>query len=174
MSFQGSSLPPSNAVVPNSLPISGSYYPALRGRTRFAFSFDLPATSPSSCVLGRDAVTRYELRAFASSLVKGEVDIRSEKIEVKVVERWTDWREGRWRDGVERKASEKLKLAGEGKLEVSASIGMPGEDGVGKGRLFWRREDGRGDEGNGTIEVLVTVKNGSKRSVSPSDRKSVV
>ncbi|KAK4700391.1 hypothetical protein P7C70_g5859, partial [Phenoliferia sp. Uapishka_3] len=166
IAFQGSSLPPSNAVVPSSLPLLGSYYPALRGRTRFPFSFDLPAVSPSSCTLGRDATTRYELRAFASSLVKGEVDIKSEKIEVKVVERWSDWngKEAKWRQGFERTAVEKLKMSGEGKLELTASVGMPGEDGVGTGRLFWRREEGQ--EGNGRIEVLVRVKNGSKRNVS--------
>ncbi|KAL8279233.1 hypothetical protein RQP46_008270 [Phenoliferia psychrophenolica] len=143
----------------------GSFYPALRGRTRFAFSFDLPHSSPSSCSLGRNATTRYELRAFASSLVKGEVDIQSDKIEVKVVERWSDWKEGRWKEGLERKDVGKLKMAGEGKLEVTACVGM-GEDGVGKGRLFWRKSDEAGGGGNGTIAVLVHVKNGSKRSIS--------
>lgn len=169
VAFQGAGLPPSNAVVSNSHPINGSYYPALKGRTRFPFSFNLPADSPSSCALGGDATTRYELRAFASSLVGNEVDIRSEKIEVKVVERWSDWKEGKWREGAERKATETLKMAGEGKLEVTASVGLPREDGLPTGRLFWRRENDAGVEGNGTIDVVVRVKNGSKRSVSRSN-----
>ena len=166
LSFQGPSLPPSNACVPNSLPQKGNYYPALRGRTRFAFAFELPPTSPSSCVLGQNATTRYELRAFASSLFKGEVDIRSEKIEVKVVENWKDWRKGRWRDGAERGEVGKLKMAGDGKLEVRASVGT-GEEGGQKGRLFWRRSGESGEEGNARIDILVQVKNGSKRNVSP-------
>lgn len=166
--FQGGSLPPSNATVPNAAPLSGTYYPALKGRTRFPFSFPLPPTSASSSTLGNNAVGRYVLRGFATTLSGGVVDHKSENREVRVVERWVDWREGRWGEGGERKGSEKLRMGGEGRLEVEARVGME-RDGV-KGRLFWRRERGEGLEGNGRIEVKVRVRNGSKKNVSFVER----
>lgn len=89
------------------------------------------------------------------------MDIKSEKKEVRVVERWADWETGNWIEGTERKGSEKLRMGGEGRLEVSASVGKDGS-----GRLFWRREKEAGMEGNGHIQVRVRVKNGTKKSVS--------
>lgn len=161
--FQGGSLPPSNASVPNSTPLSGAYYPALKGRTRFPFSFPLPPSCASSSSLGSNAASRYALRGFATSLSAGVVEHKSEKSEVGVVERWEDWREGRWGEGAERKAGEKVRMGGEGRLAVEAKVGM--ESGK-KGRLFWRRERKEGLEGNGRIEIVVRVRNGSKKSVS--------
>lgn len=96
--------------------------------------------------------------------------IKSEKKEVKVVERWGDWNgekkgeEPKWRKGAERKATESLRLGGEGRLELEARIGDE-RDGH-WGRLFWRRSDGAGREGNRRMEVRVRVKNGTKKNVS--------
>lgn len=162
--FQGNGLPPSNAVVPGSRPIQSSFYPALPGRTRFAFTFTIPADMPSTCALGSNATTRYELRAFASSLCDGNVDIRSEKLEVRVVERWADWREGEWNKGVKRSASEKLAIGGDGKLDLVASVGK-GEWVERPPRLFWRADADMEVAGKGKIEVHAKVHNLSKRHV---------
>ncbi|GAA5995410.1 uncharacterized protein JCM10292_005155 [Rhodotorula paludigena] len=163
--FQGNGLPPSNAVVPGSRPIQSSFYPALPGRTRFAFTFTIPADMPSTCALGSNATTRYELRAFASSLCDGNVDIRSEKLEVRVVERWADWREGEWNKGVKRSASEKLAIGGDGKLDLVASVGK-GEWVERPPRLFWRADADMEVAGKGKIEVHAKVHNLSKRHVT--------
>ncbi|BGP43081.1 hypothetical protein JCM10449v2_007096 [Rhodotorula kratochvilovae] len=163
--FQGNGLPPSNAVQPGTKPIQSSFYPALPGRTRFAFAFTIPASMPSTCALGSNATTRYELRAFASSLVDGGVDLRSEKLEVRVVERWGDWRENDWQKGVERKAAEKLALGGDGKLELVASVGK-GEWVERPARLFWRSDADMEVAGKGKIEVRAKVRNLSKRHVT--------
>lgn len=161
LDFQGPTLSPSAAIAPNSLPINGSFYPALKGRTRFPFSFTLPSASPSSCSLGANATTRYELRAFASSLLNSEVDIKTERKEIKVVERWGDWEVGNWTEGCLRRGGETLKLGGEGKLEMMAEIGKDGS-----GRLFWRTEREAGMEGNGSVKVRVKVRNGTKKHAS--------
>lgn len=93
--------------------------------------------------------------------------MRSEKKSVKVVERWGDWNvaDAKWKVGIERKASEKLRMGGEGLLEVTAEVG--GKDGaIGEGeggRLFWTDERG---EGNSRVQVKVAVKNGTKKTVS--------
>lgn len=95
------------------------------------------------------------------------MDVRSEKKSVKVVERWGDWNaaDAKWKVGIERKASEKLRMGGEGLLEVTAEVG--GKDGaIGEGeggRLFWTDERG---EGNSRVQVKVAVKNGTKKTVS--------
>lgn len=91
------------------------------------------------------------------------VDIKSEKKEVRVVERWADWEAGEWDEGVEQKAAEKLRLGGEGKLEVVARIGK-GQC-LTPSRLFWRGDSDLGVEGKGKVEVLVKVRNGSSKHV---------
>ncbi|KAM0748386.1 hypothetical protein T439DRAFT_328365 [Meredithblackwellia eburnea MCA 4105] len=173
ISFQGPNLPPSNAVSSVQPPVfGGSYYPALLGRTRFAFEFPLPKEVPSTSQLGGNATTRYELRGFVNcvNIQKGEVEIKSDKLAVAVVERWGEWRTGNWTEAVERKTEGKLKLAGEGKVEVKASVGKVSDEarerGARDGRLFWRREREKDRRGNGKIEVEVTIKNLSRRSVS--------
>lgn len=164
--FQGNGLPPSNAVKPGTKPIQSSFYPALPGRTRFAFAFTIPASLPSTCALGSNAQTRYELRAFASSLVDGSVDLRSEKLDVRVVERWGDWREHEWQKGLERKAQGTLALGGDGNLELVASVGK-GEWAERPARLFWRSDGDMDVAGKGKIEVRAHVRNLSKRHVRP-------
>ncbi|GAA5826733.1 hypothetical protein JCM11251_002872 [Rhodosporidiobolus azoricus] len=168
LDFQGHGRPPSSAVVPQSLPLQGNFYPALPGRTRFAFSFIIPAESPSSCSLGNGtATTRYELAAFASALIDGNVDIKSEKTVITVVERWADWRKGPWavEGGTEKRAAEKLAMGGDGKVEVKASVGK-GEWTERPPRLFWRRDKESGIEGKGAVRVEVRVRNASKRHVT--------
>ncbi|BGP34855.1 hypothetical protein JCM10296v2_006679 [Rhodotorula toruloides] len=165
LDFQGNGLPPSNAVVPGSRPIQSAFYPALPGRTRFAFVFNVPANMPSSCSLGSNATTRYELRAFASSLLEGNIDIRSEKMEVQVVERWADWREGPWQKGAERKAAEKLAMGGDGQLELTAQLGMSNWAEK-PARLFWRGDHDMEVSGKTKIEVNAKVRNLSKRHVT--------
>lgn len=163
--FQGPQLPPSNAVVAGSSPSQGGYFPALRGRTRFGFSFDLPKDLPSTCSFGANAVVRYELRAFVSSLFEGEVDLKSEKKETLVVERWEDWRKGNWSTGVEKEADQEARGREGGLVSVRASIGKDPSSGS-LPRLFWWRDVDEGVEGKGSIEVRVRINNQTKRHVS--------
>ncbi|GAA5943299.1 hypothetical protein JCM3775_002609 [Rhodotorula graminis] len=163
--FQGNGLPPSNAVKPGTKPIQGSFYPALPGRTRFAFAFTIPASLPSTCALGSNAQTRYELRAFASSLVDGSVDLRSEKLDVRVVERWGDWRDDEWQTPLERTAQGTLARGGDGALELVASVGK-GEWALRPPRLFWRSDGDMDVAGKGKVEVRAHVRNLSKRHVT--------
>jgi hypothetical protein len=163
--FQGPGLPPSNAVAAGSSPSQGGYYPALRGRTRFDFSFDLPKDLPSTCSFGANAVVRYELRAFASSIFEGDVDLKSEKKEVLVVERWDDWRKGNWSTGIEKEAEQALR-GREGGL-VSIKGGIENDEWSGSlPRLFWWRDVDEGVEGKGSIEVRLRINNTSNRHVS--------
>ena len=163
--FQGSGLPPSNAVDPTSSPSQGGFYPALRGRTRFAFKFDLPKNLPSTANFGANGVVRYELRAFASSLFEGDVDLKSEKKDVLVVERWDDWRKGNWTTGSEKTAEQEVKGREGGLVSMKASIGTDEASGT-LPRLFWWRDVDEGVEGKGSIEVRVRMKNTTKRHVS--------
>jgi hypothetical protein len=98
-------------------------------------------------------------------MLEGNVDVRSEKKEVKVVERWADWNEGEWTKGVERKGAEKLRMGGDGKLELVARIGKD-EWCQTPARLFWHGDNDMGVEGKGRIEVRVKVRNASKKHVS--------
>ncbi|GAA5913662.1 hypothetical protein JCM8208_005895 [Rhodotorula glutinis] len=163
--FQGNGLPPSNAVKPGTKPIQSQFYPALPGRTRFAFAFTLPPSLPSTCALGSNAQTRYELRAFASSLVDGSVDLRSEKLDVRVVERWGDWRDDAWQEPLERTGQGTLSRGGDGKLELVASVGK-GEWAARPPRLFWRPDGDMDVAGKGKVEVRAHVRNLSKRHVT--------
>ncbi|SGZ24916.1 BQ5605_C023g09753 [Microbotryum silenes-dioicae] len=165
--FQGGTLPPSNAVVPGSKPINGhkGYYPALKGKTKFKFSFKLPKEAPSSCTLGTNATMRYELRAFANSVLGGSVDVRSVKCPVPVVERWADWEAGVWWDAKEGRAAASLRLGGEGKLDLTCSVGK-GDWDEKPVRLFWRRDTEVGAIGKGRITIQARVKNGTKKHVS--------
>ncbi|ORY88247.1 hypothetical protein BCR35DRAFT_301769 [Leucosporidium creatinivorum] len=173
--FQGGSLPPSNAVVQNAQARAG-YYPALRGKTRFPFAFKLPKEVPSSCSLGSNATTRYELRAFASSILGEEVEVRSEKKAIRVVERWGDWAGERvgeedeedvseWAKGCEKRAAERLRFAGDGQLGLTVAVGKD-EWSETPLRLYWRGEREMGWCGKGRVEVRARVKNASQKHVS--------
>ncbi|GAA5977745.1 hypothetical protein JCM5350_006165 [Sporobolomyces pararoseus] len=170
--FQGPGLPPSNAVVAGSSASQGGYYPALRGRTRFDFSFDLPKDLPSTCAFGANAVVRYELRAFASSIFEGDVDLKSEKKEVLVVERWDDWRKGNWSTGVEKDAEQELRGREGGLVSIKGSIGNDAWSGS-LPRLFWWRDVDEGVEGKGTIEVRIRINNTTKRHI-PGIKASLI
>lgn len=162
--FQGGSLPPSNAVVPGSLPKNGAY-PALRGKTRFPFTFKLPYDLASTCSLGGNATTRYELRAFASSILGTNVEHRSERLGVQVVERWKDWDEGEWTHGVEKRAAESLKFSGGGQLTLAVAVGKD-EWSETPLRLFWRGDQEMGWVGKSRIELRARVRNASQKHVS--------
>ncbi|GAA5942123.1 uncharacterized protein JCM15063_002011 [Sporobolomyces koalae] len=164
--FQGPGLPPSNAVQPGSTALQGGYFPALRGRTRFAFTFDLPKDLPSTASFGAQAVVRYELRAFASSLFEGDVDLKSEKKEVLVVERWDDWRKGNWTQGLDKQIEQQVTArADAGLVSLKASIGCDASSGS-LPRLFWWRDVDEGVEGKGTVEIRVRIKNTTPRHIA--------
>ena len=160
--FQGPSLPPSNAILPSyttSLPGGpGDFLPARKGRTRFPFTFELPLTTASSASIYNNARRFYELRAIGTSRFDGEVSFVSKKLVVDVVEDWWDWEEPEFQGVVERTKGELVWKGGAERIELEARI-------VG-GRLFWRRDAEEGKEGNGNMEVLVTVANRTTKGVS--------
>lgn len=141
----------------------------MRGKTRFPFAFKLPYDLPSSCSLGGNATTRYELRAFSSSVLNGNVENRSEQQPVQVVERWGDWDEGEWTQGVEKRAAQQLKLAGEGQLSLTAAVGKDDWSETPR-RLFWRGDHEMGWTGKGQIEVRARVRNASLKHVRTSSQ----
>ncbi|KAK4052725.1 hypothetical protein OIV83_002012 [Microbotryomycetes sp. JL201] len=163
--FQGGSLPPSNATVQDAPQKHAGFWPALRGRTRFPFSFRLPKDAPSSCTLGGNATTRYELRAFVSSLLDENVDVRSEKTPVQVVEKWIDWDRGEWNESLERKAAERLKVGSDGYVSMAAAIGKD-EWSETPLRLFWPGNADLNWHGKNQIELRARIQNLSKRHVS--------
>lgn len=165
--FQGGSLPPSNACVPNSQPIQGTFYPAQKGRTRFSFNFKLPKSLPTSTNFGKLGSIKYDLRVYASSILNGNVDVKREELTIQVVERWQDWIGEKldWMKGVERKGSEKLTGGGEGKFELVAAVGK-GEGVEDPRRLFWRGEPAMDWVGKGRVTVKVKVRNATTKHVS--------
>lgn len=85
-------------------------------------------------------------------------------MEVQVVERWADWREGPWQKDAVRKAAGKLALGGDGQLDLTASLGM-GDWAEKPARLFWRGDHDMEVDGKSKIEVHARVRNQSKRHV---------
>jgi hypothetical protein len=89
--FQGPSLPPSNAVLPHSVPqnppLPPHYHPARKGQTTFFFKFPLPLSAPSSINFGNGlAKIRYELKASVYTAWKGEKKAVTDIKEADVVE----------------------------------------------------------------------------------------
>ena len=75
--FQGSGLPPSNAVFahpqPGAPPLPPNYHQAKKGCTTFFFNFPLPQSSPNSIDFGKGlARIFYEIRATVAVCWKGE------------------------------------------------------------------------------------------------------
>ncbi|KAK4057483.1 hypothetical protein OIO90_001552 [Microbotryomycetes sp. JL221] len=163
--FQGGSLPPSNATIQGAPQKHAGFWPALRGRTRFPFSFRLPRDAPSSVSLGGNATTRYELRAFVSSILDDNVDVRSEKRSVRVVERWKDWDSGEWVEPIESKAAERLKVGADGYVNLAVAVGHD-EWSQQPLRLFWCGNPDFGWQGKNQIELRARVQNLSKRHAS--------
>ncbi|KAL5525827.1 hypothetical protein ACEPAG_7164 [Sanghuangporus baumii] len=90
--FQGTGLPPSNAVHPHPLPgddnvLPVDYHLARKGTTTFFFKFPLPASSPASIDFGKGlAKLKYEVRATVSVSWRNERQRVMERREVIVVE----------------------------------------------------------------------------------------
>lgn len=82
-----------------------------------------------------------------------------------MVERWADWREGPWQQGLEKRAAEKLAVGGEDRLEVVVNVGS-GDKVERPARLFWRGDPDLELEGKGRVEINATVRNLTKRHVS--------
>jgi hypothetical protein len=105
-----------------------------------------------------------------------EVEVRSEKKAIKVVERWADWAgesvgEGEeedvseWAKGCEKRAAERLRFAGDGQLGLTVAVGKD-EWSETPLRLYWRSEREMGWCGKGRVEVRARVKNASQKHVS--------
>ncbi|KAF8637756.1 hypothetical protein AX17_002598 [Amanita inopinata Kibby_2008] len=89
--FQGSGLPPSNAVQahaePGDPPLPAHHYHARRGISTFLFRIPLPLKTPSSANFGGGLATvKYELRASASVYWRGDKKLVTERKSVDVVE----------------------------------------------------------------------------------------
>ncbi|KAG6901787.1 hypothetical protein C0995_007890 [Termitomyces sp. Mi166 len=89
--YQGPDLPPSNAVQAHPLtedpPYPPHYHQARRGISTFLFRIPIPSSAPSSINFGSDlARVRYELRATAGVVWKGEKTLVVCKRDIDVVE----------------------------------------------------------------------------------------
>lgn len=183
VTFQSPTLPPSNAVLATS-PSSSGYWPARSGVTRFSFSFPLPPSSPSSCRFANNASVRYTLTATVQLQYKGERQILTKRLDVVVVERWSDWQDEQFREPAE--AQKRVRVANgpvinllngslgngnaEGSVWVEAKIPTP---------LFYRGYDLPGggvekERSRGTIGVLLSVKNCSLRTLSSGIKLSLL
>ena len=114
-------------------------------------------TTASSASIYNNARRFYELRAIGTSQFEGDVSFVSKKLVVDVVEDWEDWNAAEFMEVVERTKGELVRKGGAERIELKARI-------VG-GRLYWRRDAEEGKEGNGNMEVLVTVANRTTKGV---------
>ncbi|WAR61023.1 hypothetical protein PtB15_13B274 [Puccinia triticina] len=152
--FQGPALPPSNAVAASEAPIAGHYYTALRGRTKFPFSFPLPSKLPSSTNFGDKARASYALKATCQVLA---IDSRQNVLVTKaktiqIVERLLDWNDNRYHEPVE--------MRGELRDPSGSGAGVWAELKIPKILHFSLLPD------NGLIHAQLTVKNNSRRTLS--------
>lgn len=148
---------PSNAVLAERS-VNG-FFLARKGRTRFNFSFPLPKTLPSSCQFGRQAASRFLLRATAAIIYEGERTLLTTKKDVMVLERWDehpDW----WRP-VKANVSDRVAFGGSGSLHMEACT---------EPAIFWRPlidDDGRIHfDGRDEIIVRISVRNSTTRDAS--------
>ena len=183
VTFQSSSLPPSNAVLATS-PSSSGYWPARSGVTRFSFSFPLPTTSPTSCRFANNASIKYTLTATVQVQYKGERQILTKRLDVQVVERWTDWQDEQFREPAEAQKRVRASASGgafnllnsaagssaEGSIWVEARIQEP---------LFYRGYDLPGggvekERSKGTVGFIFSVKNATSRTLSSGIKLSLL
>lgn len=129
-------------------------YSALKGRTRFPFSFSLPSTLPSSVTFASNARVSYTLRATCqvASLPSGERSLVTKTVPVKIVERWADWDDKKWGEMVEDREEVKGERGG---IVAQARV---------RRTLWWA---GDASPGNGEVEVELKVRNSTDRDVRP-------
>jgi hypothetical protein len=162
--FQSGSLPPSNAVAPGTASLGG-YWPARKGRTRFNFAFDLPATSPSAVSFAGNATVRYSLKAIVQAQFLGERTIVMRNVNVNVIEKWDDWKDDKFWTHPEEEVER-------GAVRVELRATRPGV-------LFWKGEqcdDGTGatNPGRSHVELRIRIKNDSSIIVSWPDLEHLV
>lgn len=155
-------------------PSLSGYWPARKGVTRFPFSFPIPASCPTSCRFGGNASIAYHLSGTVQvqntdSSGQGERQILTKRLEVAVVERWTDWHAERFHEPSEAQRRERVGgglLGGpEGNIWIDAII---------PDRLFYRgyelpEEQGGGPEkelSRGQIAIQLSVKNCTTKTLS--------
>ncbi|KAG0146237.1 hypothetical protein CROQUDRAFT_77876 [Cronartium quercuum f. sp. fusiforme G11] len=155
--FQGPSLPPSNAVAVTEAPIAGHYYTALRGRTKFPFSFPLPSKLPSSTSFEQLGAVRYTLKATCQVLsIKSQQNmlLTSTRL-IRIIARRPDW-----------SSSTLLHEPVEARAEIHGASGSGGgvwaELKTDK-RLHWNSQPAPNP---GFIHAALSVKNNSRRVLS--------
>lgn len=154
--FQGPALPPSNAVATSEAPIAGHYYKALRGRTKFPFSFPLPSKLPSSATFEQLGAVRYTLKATCQVLtIKSQqnVVVTATRL-INIVTRRPDWSSpALLHEPVEARAEIQGASGGGG---VWAELKMDK-------RLHWNSLP---SPNPGLIQAVLSVKNSSRRLLS--------
>lgn len=151
--------------------------------TRFSFRFPLPAGSPSSCRFGNNASVRYTLTATVQVQHKGERQILTRRLDVAVVERWTDWQTNEaFREPAE--AQKRVRTAQGGALNLLNSASGTSEGSVWMEAkipepLFYRGYDlpdggVERERSRGTVPVLLSVKNCSSRTLSSGIKLSLL
>ncbi|KAI9606843.1 hypothetical protein H4Q26_006382 [Puccinia striiformis f. sp. tritici PST-130] len=154
--FQGPALPPSNAVATSEAPIGGHYYTALRGRTKFPFSFPLPSKLPSSTNFNDKARVSYALKATCQVLsIESRQNVLVTKSKIQIVEKLLDWNDTKYHEPVE--------MRGELRDATGTGAGVWAEVKIDK-MLHFNQNSSKADDG--LIRAQLTVKNNSRRTLS--------
>ncbi|KAA1071053.1 hypothetical protein PGTUg99_004291 [Puccinia graminis f. sp. tritici] len=155
--FQGPALPPSNAVATSEAPIGGHYYTALRGRTKFPFSFPLPSKLPSSTNFNDKARVCYALKATCQVLsIESRQNVLVTKSKtIQIVEKLLDWNDTKFHEPVE--------MRGELRDPTGTGAGVWAEVKIDK-MLHFNLNSSQSDDG--LIRAQLTVKNNSRRTLS--------
>ncbi|KAK3842849.1 MAG: hypothetical protein J3R72DRAFT_121666 [Linnemannia gamsii] len=142
--FQGSGIPPSNAV--HGPCDEDGFWMAKKGKTTFPFAFQLPLDCPSSLVFGQTASLRYVVTGLVQVFYHGKDETILKSKEAFVVEAW-DGYNPEYRLPVQGANSTKLFWGGSGALELEALLAE---------RLH---------SAGGNLTVEVKVKNNTSRKV---------
>ncbi|KAG0336279.1 hypothetical protein BG004_008123 [Podila humilis] len=119
LSFQGSDIPPSNAVTG---PCDEyGFWTARKGKTTFPFAFQLPLDCPSSLVFGQTASLRYVVTGLVQVFYHGRDETILKTKEAFVVEAW-DGYNPEYKLPVRGSNSTKLFWGGGGSLILDAML----------------------------------------------------
>ncbi|CAG8461841.1 11605_t:CDS:2 [Ambispora leptoticha] len=117
--FQGSSLPPSNAV--HGAKDENGYWLAKKGKTTFPFSFKIPIDAPSSVVYGNVASLRYIVTGVIQLLYNNKEDTIFKSKEAFVVEAW-DGQNPEYKQPVEGMNMKQLWMGGSGPVTLEGTL----------------------------------------------------
>ncbi|CAG8435711.1 1495_t:CDS:2 [Ambispora gerdemannii] len=117
--FQGSNLPPSNAV--HGARDENGFWLAKKGKTTFPFSFKIPIDAPSSVVFGSVASLRYVVTGVMQLFYNNREDTIFKSKEAFVVEAW-DGQNPEYKQSVEGMNMKQLWMGGNGPVMLEGTL----------------------------------------------------